>query len=325
MRIFRRVIAAICCLVLATAAVSADESGVLERDFRTFLDWFPGVYDNAEQVFFEDELGVPEDERHERIHHTFARVVLPDFGEHVFYVQQYLDDEPSKIYRQRFYSFVLDFDENAIRLKVLTPKNTDAVVDAHLDPAKYQDLTMDDVTNVSGCDVFWQRRANQFVGYMKERACSFMSQRSGKRIFIDDDLLLSEDELWISDRAEDEEGNYVFGNKAGVPHKNRKARRFECWMAVKKQDGDSWSFDSGLEVWDQGGSAWVTTDEPVPQTVGIKLRNVVWPTGTNRNSLVLYAYQQGDDRAVSYAWGAPDATSLGLNLRWMQASCRQID
>lgn len=325
MSIFQRILAAICGLILSTSCVSANESDILERDFQTFLDWFPGVYDNAEQVFFEDELGISDDERHERIHHTFARVELPEYGEHVFYVQQYMDDEPSNIYRQRFYSFVIDHDENAIRLKVLTPKDPDAVLDAHLSPTKVRGLTMDEVTNVPGCDVFWQRRANQFVGYMKAKACSFLSQRSGKRIFIDDDLLLTEQELWISDRAEDEDGNYVFGNKAGVPHKNRKARRFECWMAIKKQDGDNWSFDSNLEVWDQGGSAWVTTAEQEPQTVGIKMRNVVWPTGTNRNSLVLYAYQQGDDRAVSYAWGAPEATSLGINLRWMQASCRQVD
>ena len=133
--------------------------------------------------------------------------------------------------------------------------------------------------------------------------------------------LLTEEEIWISDRAEDEDGNYVFGNKAGIPHKNRKARRFECWVAALERNGEDWTFKPGLEVWDQGGSAWIDTEEDEPQKIGIKMRNVVWPTGTNRDSLVLYAYKEDDERAVSYAWGEPEATRLAMNLRWMQASC----
>lgn len=307
-------------LVLSTSAL-ADPAAVLDRDMRTFLDWFPGVYDNVEQVYFEGELGVPEEERHERIHHTFAPVELPAFGENVFYVQQYLDDDPSKIYRQRLYVFTPDYDENAIRLQIHTPADVAALVDAHLDNSKLEGLTPEQTRHMQGCDVFWRRQANQFIGYMKPKACSFVSQRSGKRIIIDDDLLLTENELWISDRAEDEDGNYVFGNKAGIHHKNIKARRFECWIAAQERDGENWTFKSGLEMWDQGGSIWIETDEDEPQNIGIKMRNVRWPTGTNRNSLVLYAHRDGEERAVSYVWGEPTAERLAMNLRWMQASC----
>lgn len=306
-------------LIASTSSFAEDE--VLQRDFATFLEWFPGVYDNQEQVAFQDSLGVPEDERHERIHHVFEPVELPAFGEHVFYVQQHIDDDPGKIYRQRIYVFTVDHEEAAIRLAIHTPNDVESLIGAHLDPSKLDGLTPDDATNRPGCDVFWTRNANQFTGYMKDGACSFVSQRSGKKIIINDDLLLSEEEIWISDRAEDEDGNYVFGNKAGVPHKNRKARDFKCWMAVLKHDEENWSFDNDLEVWDQGGTAWVTTEEDEPQTVGIKIRNVVWPTGTNKNSLVLYVYKGGDERAVSYVWGEPEANRLALNLRWMQASC----
>ncbi len=314
-------VAAVC----ISSSVFADQNAVLDRDFLTFLEWFPGVYDNQEQVYFEEELGVPEDERHERIHHTFARVDLPAFGEHVFYVQQYLDDDPEKIYRQRIYVFSPDYEENAIRLQIYTPNDVASLVDAHLDPSKLEGLTPDQARNMPGCDVFWKKRAAEFDGQMKERACSFVSQRSGKRIIIDDDLVLSKDELWISDRAEDEEGNYVFGNKAGIPHKNIKARRFECWLAALHTDGENWTFRQGLEMWDQGGQVWIDTDEDPPQTIGIKMRNVRWPTGDNRDSLVLYAYRKGEDKAVSYAWGEPTATRLAMNLRWMQASCTLAD
>jgi len=308
-------------LVIFASQSLADQNAVLDRDMQIFLEWFPGVYDNQEQVYFEEEQGVPEDLRHERIHHTFAPVDLPAFGEHVFYVQQYLDDDPTKIYRQRIYVFTADYDENAIRLAIHSPKDVASLVDAHLDPTKLEGLTPEDTVQMPGCDVYWRKRAAEFDGQMKPDACSFVSNRSGKRIIIDDDLILTDSEIWISDRAVDEDGNYVFGNKEGISHKNLKARRFKCWIAALEHDEESWTFKSDLEIWDQGGTIWIDTEEDDSQRVGIKMRNVRWPTGDNRNSLVLYAYRGDSERAESYVWGEPTAERLAMNLRWIQASC----
>lgn len=319
----RKILASLIAATVLFPAVAtlADRNAVLDRDLRTFLEWFPGVYDNQEQVYFEEEQGIPEDQRHERIHHTFAPVDLPAFGEHVFYVQQYLDDDPARIYRQRIYVFTADYDENAIRLAIHTPKDVASLVDAHLDPSKLDGLTPAGAVNRPGCDVFWRKRAAEFDGQMKPGACSFVSKQSGKRIVIDDDLILTENEIWISDRAEDEDGNYVFGNREGIAHKNIKARLFKCWIAALERNGEDWTFRDDLEVWDQGGRVWVETDEDEAQRVGIKLRNVRWPSGNNRDSLVLYAYRGDPDRAESYVWGEPTAERLAMNLRWMQASC----
>ena len=308
------------CAVLAVSVVHADDAAILDKDFRVLMTWFPGVYDNQEQVYFEEEQNVAEELRHERIHHVFKQVDLPAFGENVLYVQQHLNDDPTQVYRQRLYVFSPDYEENAIRLRIHTPKDAEALVDAHKDPSKLDGLTPDATLVREGCDVFWRRQSNQFIGYMREGACTFMSERSGKRIVINDDLVLTESELWISDRAADEDGNYVFGHKAGVPHKNRKARRFECWVAAQQRD-EQWTFRRGLEIYDQGGMIWLDTDEGEPQKIGLKLRNVEWPYGNNRPSLVLYAYRETADRAVSYAWAEPTAERLGINLRWMQGSC----
>ena len=77
-------------LIGAVIGARADEAAVLDKDFRTMMQWFPGVYDNQEQVYFEAEQKVDEALRHERIHHVFEPVALPAFGDHVFYVQQHL-------------------------------------------------------------------------------------------------------------------------------------------------------------------------------------------------------------------------------------------
>ena len=65
----------------------ADDAAILDKDFQTMMAWLPGVYDNQEQVYFEEEQGVDEALRHQRVHSVFKPVELKAFGEHVFYVQ----------------------------------------------------------------------------------------------------------------------------------------------------------------------------------------------------------------------------------------------
>ena len=102
----------------------------------------------------------------------------------------------------------------------------------------------------------------------------------------------------------------------------QRARPFDCWVsmkkAAKKADGsEDWSFDR-VKLHDAGGRAAVTVDG---QTASLRMRNVAWPSGPNRPSLVLYVHKDDPDHAVSYSWADPEAKRVGLNLRWMQASC----
>lgn len=106
-----------------------------------------------------------------------------------------------------------------------------------------------------------------------------------------------------------------------------------CWAAITKEEakanGDvDWHFTSGIKLHDQGGRALVGGPESSTKAVIIRMRNVIWPpkpdgsTNNNRPSLVLYVHMSEEpDKAVSYVWADPDATRIGINLRWMQASC----
>lgn len=308
----------------ATAqAQTPTKDDVLRRDFTEMLQWFEGEYDNMEQVYFDELMEVGPDEQHERIHSIFKRADLPGVGADTFYVQQYSDNDPAKVYRQRIYSFMPDYERRAIALRILSFKDAAAALDAHIDPTKLDGLGPDDLTAMpEGCTVYWRRQANQFIGLMDQGACRIMSQRSGKELIIEDDLVLTEREIWIQDRATDVDGNYVFGNKAGVPHKLHKQSLFTCWMSVQNdQARGGWDFKPGLKISDQGGEILVTTSGDNPQTVGLRMRNVVWPYGRNRASLVLYAHKDMGARATSYAWTEPDGQRIALNLRWLQASC----
>ena len=106
----------------------------------------------------------------------------------------------------------------------------------------------------------------------------------------------------------------------------RRARPFTCWVSVKKfaakPDGTpDWTFASGLASFDQGGRVTIPGKGEAPD-VSIRLRNVTWAKGSrNKPSLVLYVHKDDPERAESYSWASPDASLVGINLRWMQGSC----
>lgn len=303
---------------------------VLAKDMRLLMEYFPGRYDNDLQVYFDGELNTPEIERNGRIHSIFAPVTLPAFGPNMFYVEQYSDNNPSKVYRQRLYRFSIDVAEKAIKLEIFAPSlaQAAAIKGAYQDATKLADLNPNNMTLYPGCEVYWRRQEQQFIGSMKPDTCRVKSQRSGKTLVITDSLVLSNRSLSILDQAVDESGAYVYGNKANVPHKLNKARAFTCWTSVLRgaKHGDtgigaeSWTFERGW-IHDQGGELAIKTDETPTREFYLRLRLAEWPYGTNRPSLTLYVHEKGNPRAVSYSWADEGANRVGINLRWLQASC----
>ena len=106
----------------------------------------------------------------------------------------------------------------------------------------------------------------------------------------------------------------------------RRARPFVCWAAIPKRtarpDGTTdWWGARGLALHDQGGRVLVATDEAEPQRFELKMRHVLWPSGPNQPSLVLYVFEPGVERAIAYSWADPGAVRVGINIRSIQASC----
>jgi len=108
----------------------------------------------------------------------------------------------------------------------------------------------------------------------------------------------------------------------------RRANMVSCWAAVRKDqdktDGSpDWVFERKLTLHDQGGRTKFGGGETgAPETI-LRMRRVTWPKGSsNRPSLVLYVHKpEAPSSAVSYSWADAGASRIGINLRWMQASC----
>ena len=108
----------------------------------------------------------------------------------------------------------------------------------------------------------------------------------------------------------------------------KRARPVQCWAAAKKieakEDGSpDWLFAQKLELHDQGGRVMVGGGDTGAEPFILRMRAVYWPKpSTNRASMVLYVHKpENPNSAVSYSWADIDASRVGLNLRWMQASC----
>mgnify|MGYP006878987357 CR=1 FL=1 len=167
----------------------------------------------------------------------------------------------------------------------------------------------------AACRMTWQRAAGGFTGSLAGAGCGpdlpFQPGAEAAPLTVS----VSGSELFMSDGARE--------------IRFRRARPFDCWAGVLRgaSHGDSgeglsdWDFRQGIRLHDQGGEAQIETGETPPRRISLKLRDVDWPFGERRPSLTLYVHEAGDPRAVSYAWAEGGADRIGINLRWIQASC----
>jgi CpeT/CpcT family (DUF1001) len=307
-------------LSLGAAAQKKMKAAPISAELALLAEWFEGEFDNFQQVYKEKEDKATE--VHEHIHSIFRRVQLPAFGSHVFYVLQYLDGDSSKIYRQRIYAFAENKKESAIQLDIYSFAVDSLYYYAHLNAEKLAGLTPQQMTRTDGCEVFWKKDGEQFIGYMKEKTCNFVSKRSGKRIFITDSLQLTRDELWIRDEAADENGNYVFGHKGKIPHKLKRCRFYTGWMLLEKA-GFSGEYHSARNLlWhDQGKRVRLYTEDGKATKYEVELAAVVY--GKDLEVLKLALYEVGVSKAVMYTWASPGSNNIGINLRWFQAGLKK--
>lgn len=286
-----------CATAQAPSENEAEIPAWLEKDFSDFVSSFAGQWDSDRHVFFAEQAGLDLSRIAPRQHLDIQPVEdaseNPDPMVARFKAIRTVEDsEPVEL----IHTFKADAATNSIRQRVAVPGSEPIA-----------------------CDILWRREAAQFRGQAVGDACAQMFPRPVEGGALQVTLAKSADEFWVTARR----GENV--SEARL----RRARPFECWTAILRgaAHGDSgegmrdWDFRRGVTLHDQGGEAELITDEEPPRRIRLRLRNVDWPYGTNRPSLTLYVLEGDNDRAVSYAWNEGNADRVGLNLRWLQASC----
>ncbi len=294
------------------------------------MAWFGGEWNNHEQVWQQklDSAKLPGGKADDPIthtHHIFAPVRAPKFGEHTFYVQQSLNADMSKAYRQRLYRVTPDAATNSIKLEIFAFLDDKAFFNAHLRPELLANLEPANMRATPGCEVYWRFVAatQEFEGTMPPNACVINSARLGKKIIITDTLKLTQGEIWINDQARDEQGKHVFGSKTDTPVKNRKVRYFSGWaFGTEPGTGKKLQGRRDLVLHNEGQRVPLVYEDGSPSPYAIELAQLTYQN-TTAPILKLALSDSSDAKRGAYTWANPEAVRIGLNLGWVQFGLTQ--
>ncbi len=300
-------------------ASADDAENPLTRDLLIFSDWFEGDFDNEEQLWFHARSR-SEDEKPVRLHTSHKRVSLPAFGEHVFYVEEYKDNNPDDVIRQRLVTIESDLERSALRMKQGFFRNAAAVRGGHLNPSQLSGLSLADVVFLDACDVFIRRIADQFEGSMDEKACVFGD--GDEQRYSVHNITLSSTKFWRDDSTYLlSDDSFFRGTKPGKPSKLRRARTYICDVYFYGQTRADQQIVEDLKIHSQGGVG-LAVRETDGQPFELLLRQKEYPYYDTRPDFIYYSVRKAGQRR-SEAYGVADYNSrqFGLNAGEVGAFC----
>jgi len=313
-------------LIWAAAAVPVYAADRHARDLVILTTWFEGQFDNDEQLWFEQDYRWQgnESDKHRRNHATHIRLDMPKIGEHVFFVEEYLDNDPENVWRRRLVSFD-SHAERGLRLKLYFIKDNSIFESANpLDTIKNYDL--DDVSDLPGCDIWFVREGEQYKGMMEPQACAF--GEGEERRYSEHTMIISQNQYWRFDRTWlFSNGEQHSGETASEPSRMRRAHNYSCDVSLpyesyaKPNEKDVKL--KGLIVHDQGG----TTSFEDPRTgkiYDLQLREKEYPYYTEGSEFFLLRIkEQGAKSSAALVTTAPRPEKVSVNLGKISAFCQR--
>ena len=174
-----------------------------------------------------------------------------------------------------------------------------------------------DISDADGtplCHVWWSRDAAQFNAEGDAECTEGIGSPAA--------LALGEQQFWWTSRG---------ASDAAV--KLHRARQFTCYADIPGVGGGRdipYTRYDNLSLHDQGAETWFVDKDG--RNLGLRLFNVDWPINNydgyfTRDSLVIYVIEKLDDGSTKehgYAFTQPEAGRIGINLKWLLASCFMI-
>lgn len=269
------------------ALAQGQDSTKAERDAQVIAELLPGVWNNNNQRYFDGRTRA--DEKHGRLHVVIER------GEQRSDLQLRLTwdnaDAPASSWRMQ----VIERDAQAI----MTVRDAAQATDA---PA---------------CTVRWQREAAQFRGTTAaDRACENLPAT----------WILAEQQLWLEPLDPPD------ADAPQTGYKLHRTRAFRCYADIPGVGGgrdEPYERYGEFTIHDGGGLARFTSKDDPARDIGIYLWRVDWPINNyagvfTRDVLVISVLEFMPDGTVAdhgYAFTEPQVGRVGINLKWMLASC----
>jgi hypothetical protein len=202
------------CLVLCAGAgglllacASGGQTKSQEVALAQITRWLPGTYTNVAQHEAEVKAGKPP---HEALAIAIVPIDSPIMGAHAFYLQETAADDPRRVMVQQVLSFELT-DKGKLKESVATLVEPRRWRDAPSNPEVLTALVAEDLTPMSGCDLFWTHTDEGFVGANDPVRCHTASHTSEVAARTQLRAELKSTELSVSEQSYDESGVLVQG------------------------------------------------------------------------------------------------------------------
>jgi hypothetical protein len=195
--------------LLAGCAAGGQKAPKPDVELAQLTHWLPGTYNNTAQHDADVKAGKPP---HEALTIVIVPIDSPIMGEHVFYLQEMAADDPRRVMRQQVLSFaVSDKKGEVIRETVATLVEPRRWREGYLNPELFAAMVTEDVTPMSGCDLFWKRTATGFAGANDPRRCHSSDRMSDAAALNQVRAELTSIELSFAEQSFDENGALVLG------------------------------------------------------------------------------------------------------------------
>ena len=251
MTLHRFAVAAVVVVLLAAPALAQEAKTMFDQDAARLAVMWGGAYDNANQTNEQERLKIPEAAWEARRLKIFKKVDAPAFGPHVTYVEQYLGEPPTSVYRQRIYVHRADAANSRIVTDIYAFRGKDAekVLGAHKDASKLKGFSPANMDKLpDGCAVFWKAVGDSFEGVQYAESCHYMPAGMSEKIRLSDRIVLSPAALSTQTKMMREDGSMMQGNPQGLPEVSYKARAFSCFLIVRNPDQPNGGPPSGFVV-----------------------------------------------------------------------------
>lgn len=308
---------------ISIPAQAANDWSPVSLDLELLANWFEGEFDNSDQLWFDRDprSKTAKEDIHQRLHTTHIRLDKPEFGKYVFYVEEFVDHDPSKIIRQRLVIFSSDHGENAdrvIRMRQGFLKDTKKVRGGK----SLNNITEDDLFFLDECDVFWKRDGGQFEAKMKPKACVF--GEGEKRRYSVHNMSLSPNRYWRVDTTFLISDNTLHsGVPLDRPIEMKRAHRYDCEITFRDKAHPVQKI-SDLSIHSEGGTAVVKRNSD-GQEFEIMLRAKEYPFFNEQPDFLYFSIRKyGEDRAVAFSVSDLHSRRIGFNAGGIVPHCARV-
>jgi hypothetical protein len=324
-------------LLMASPAAATNSPIELKSVLARLMDTLPGQFDNAAQLYFEEDSKTPKELLHGRVYRSFTRIDAPDIGANVLVATVRYGGKDGQFDGSEFQVWTLsvDAERKAVKMSPRRFKDPAKYIDIARDADKLKGLTSADLvapSGAAGCDVFWRVYGTDLRGVTEPGACSSMSSTLKVPLNWEWEYILTADEMWLSFAGRDGTGKIVSGRPDQVHWRLGKARDMECLFGYRPEKGEP-QVNNGPRMHDRGDVYVWQTKAPNQRQFYYTLLRGIWPSNSGRNyeDLMRISMYEGDpakpDKAkflgMGWASGASDRASFGDGM--YSARCKVFD